>query len=80
MYDSSFFYENLKVPTVAMGERQRGLCLAAPNPPHGVGVRGAAGAETRGGSPSTGLRGDLREAQRVGAEGRPHEAQAGSSR
>lgn len=27
MYDSSFFYENLKVPTVAMGERQRGQRL-----------------------------------------------------
>lgn len=48
MYDSSFFYENLKVPTVAMGER---LCLGV-----------TAGAEGRpGGSQGMGLKGEPRE-------------------
>lgn len=51
MYDSSFFYENLNVPTVAMGERQRALRLTGRDAP--LGLR----RDPRGGAEDEGLRG-----------------------
>lgn len=62
MYDCSFFYENLKVPTVAMGERQRGLRLTGQHT--GLGLRRG----LWGHAEDEGLRGDPEGGQRCGIE------------
>lgn len=68
MYDCSFFYENLKVPTVVMGERQRGLRLTGQHT--GLGLR----RDPWGRAEDEGLRGDPERGQRCGIE------ESGSSR
>lgn len=64
MYDSSFFYENLKVPTVAMGERLcRGVTAGAEGRPGGslgMGLKGEPrGTEAEGGAPGAQQHGPL---------------------